>query len=82
MIEALILDLGNVLAFHDNALRFARLAGGQPRGLDAEGIRSLVCGQLGVDLPMEERLVGKVNFTDAQTFQEQLRPLGLEGQGE
>ncbi len=74
VIQALILDLGNVLAFHDNALLFARLAerGGKDpallarqllgpdwlaanRGeLDAEGIRARVCGQLGVDIPMEE----------------------------
>jgi len=73
-LHAVILDLGNVLAFHDNALLFRRL--GERAGLnaqdaerrlsgagwtaanrgqlDAEGIRSDVCGALGVELPMDE----------------------------
>src|SRR5690349_10012295 len=73
-LHAVILDLGNVLAFHDNALLFRRL--GERAGLnaqeaerrlagagwtaanrgqlEAEGIRSDVCGALGVDLRMDE----------------------------
>lgn len=74
VISALILDLGNVLVWHDNALLFQALAersGKDPnfvartlmgpgwlaanRGeLDEEGIRSMVCSALGVEIPMEE----------------------------
>ena len=70
--RAVLLDLGNVLAFHDNALLFrtfaqeAGLEAGEVerrllhaplwtqanRGLlDAEAIRSAVCGALGLTLP-------------------------------